>query len=151
MASTYKQRNGWIPSKIPTRMHISAKCTVTPSEHVDEIVNSNPPEMKEGGRLTVLQRSIWIPIFFPKAIYSKLGHNLEVTLPPKWVELKPLHPITKQSTLLHTGAEGGAGSEKQRATIIQIESPDKVQPAVGIWLIILEGAPFLRHVADRDS
>lgn len=64
-------------------MHISAKCTVTPSEHMYEIVNSNPPEMKEGGRLTVLQRSIWIPIFFPKAIYSKLGHNLEVTLPPK--------------------------------------------------------------------
>ena len=45
----------------------------------------------------------------------------------------------------------GVGSEKQRATIIQIEIPYKAKPAVGIWLIILEEAPFLRRIADRDS
>lgn len=47
-----------------------------------EIVNSNIPELKPGVYLTVLQGSIWIPIFFlPKAIYSKLGLNLEIAFP----------------------------------------------------------------------
>lgn len=52
--------------RFPTRTHIPTVCIVTPSKHVYEIVNSNIPELKQGGCLTVLQGSIWIPIFFTK-------------------------------------------------------------------------------------
>lgn len=52
--------------RVPNRIHVQSLCIVTPSKHVYEIVNSNIPELKQGGRLTVLQGSIWIPIFFTK-------------------------------------------------------------------------------------
>lgn len=36
--------------RVPNRIHVQTLCIVTPSKHVCEIVNSNIPELKQGGR-----------------------------------------------------------------------------------------------------
>lgn len=151
MPSTQKQRNGWITLKIPTRIPISANCIVTPSKHAYEIVNSNHPEMKQGGCLTVLQRSTGIPIFSPKAIYSKLDAIWKLLFPQNESSSNPF--TLSQCRALCWIREQKARNRQweTESRIVQIEIPYKVKPAVGIWPILLEEAPFLRGIVEKDS
>lgn len=55
---------GYFPA--PSQGPRSSLSILLPRANVYEIVNSNIPGLRQGVCLTVLQGSIWIPIFFTK-------------------------------------------------------------------------------------
>lgn len=77
--------------------------------------------------------ALFIYFFLPKTIYSKLGLNLGVALPPNLVELSHLHPISVQGCPrgAHPRAAGREGVVRNQCSRCTKRKPTQLELAPG--------------------